>query len=104
MRYYIIYYTNVEYYISCFVDARSCRIYTKLDFPECILGPTFFCYFREKRVGQKNVYSPNFCKALIIVNIVTLTLFRMGFLGAAHRWGGGGFRPASLKSATHILQ
>ena len=35
-----------------------------------------------------------------------LTLFRMGFFGAAHRWGGRGQKgpPSSLKSATHILQ
>ena len=32
-----------------------------------------------------------------------LTLFRMGFLGAAHGWGGGrAKRPPSLKSVTHI--
>ena len=39
-----------------------------------------------------------------------LNLFRMGFFGAAHGWGGwggvGGWvkRPPSLKSVTHILQ
>ena len=31
-----------------------------------------------------------------------LTLFRMGFLGAAHGWGGRAKRPPSLKSVTHI--
>ena len=36
----------------------------------------------------------------------TLTLFRMAFLGAAHRWGRGGGQKASLslKSVTHILK
>ena len=34
-----------------------------------------------------------------------LTLFRMGFSGAAHRWGGVGAKMShSLKSVTHILQ
>ena len=37
-----------------------------------------------------------------------LTLFRMGFFRAAHRWWVGGrgafLAPPSLKSATHILQ
>ena len=34
-----------------------------------------------------------------------LTLFRMGFFGAAHGWGGrGAKRPPSLKPFTHILQ
>ena len=34
-----------------------------------------------------------------------LTLFRMGFFGAAHGWvGEGGFGPPSLKLSTHILQ
>ena len=34
-----------------------------------------------------------------------LNLFRMGFFGAAHGWGGGGVkRPPSLKSVTHIQQ
>ena len=32
-----------------------------------------------------------------------LTLFKMGFFGAAHRWGGQ-IGPPSLKSVTHILQ
>ena len=34
-----------------------------------------------------------------------LTLFRMGFFGAAHGWLGGGAKrpPPSLKSVTHIL-
>ena len=40
--------------------------------------------------------------------IVVLTLFRMGFFGAAHGWGGGakkdGGGPPSLKSVTHIVQ
>ena len=38
--------------------------------------------------------------------ILVLTLFRMGFFGAACWWGrGGGFKKApSLKSVTHILQ
>ena len=39
---------------------------------------------------------------------IHLTLFRMGFFGAAHGWGGGGRGgqkgPPSLKSVTHILQ
>ena len=38
---------------------------------------------------------------------VILTLFRMGFLGAAQGWGGGGGWPKgtlSLKSVAHILQ
>ena len=41
-----------------------------------------------------------------IVSYVLLTLFRMGFFGAAHGWGGGGERKKapSLKSVTHILQ
>ena len=34
-----------------------------------------------------------------------LTLFRMGFFGAAQEWErGGGKYPSSLKSVTHILQ
>ena len=35
-------------------------------------------------------------------NFLSLTLFRMGFFRAAHRWGGEGglFGPPSLKSAT----
>ena len=35
-----------------------------------------------------------------------LTLFWMGFFGAAHGWlgGGGAFWAPTLKSATHILQ
>ena len=33
-----------------------------------------------------------------------LTLFRMGFFGAAHEMGVGAKRPPSLKSVTHILQ
>ena len=34
-----------------------------------------------------------------------LTLFRMGFFGAAHGWLGGGAKrpPPPLKSVTHIL-
>ena len=34
-----------------------------------------------------------------------LTLFRMGLLGAAHGWGGGGVQKSpALKSVTHILK
>ena len=36
--------------------------------------------------------------------LVILTLFRMGFFGAAHGWGGGKKAPTSLKSVTHMLQ
>ena len=39
-----------------------------------------------------------------IQKIFSLTLFRMGIFGAAHRWVGGPKRPPSLKSVTHILQ
>ena len=37
---------------------------------------------------------------------INLILFKMGFFGAGHGWGGGGGvkRPPSLKPATHILQ
>ena len=36
---------------------------------------------------------------------VTLTLFRMGAFGTAHRWGGGYKKGAfTLKPVTHILQ
>ena len=40
----------------------------------------------------------------LIPNI--LTLFRVGFFGAAHGWGGEGEQkgPLSLKCVTHILQ
>ena len=38
------------------------------------------------------------------LNPILLTLFRMGFFGAAHGWGGGLFGPPSVKSATQILQ
>ena len=36
----------------------------------------------------------------------SLTLFRMGFFGAAHGWGGGEGQkgPPSLKFVAHILQ
>ena len=33
-----------------------------------------------------------------------LTLFRMGFFGATHGWGGGQKGPPSLKPVTHILK
>ena len=34
--------------------------------------------------------------------ILVLTLFRMGFFGAAHKWGGGGKKaPPALKPVTH---
>ena len=35
---------------------------------------------------------------------MALTLFRMGFFGAVHGWGGALCPPPSLKSAAHILQ
>ena len=35
---------------------------------------------------------------------MALTLFRMGFFGAVHGWGGLFVPPPSLKSAAHILQ
>ena len=42
---------------------------------------------------------------LINIRPHSLTLFRMGFFGAAHGLGGGGaFWPPSLKFATHIQQ
>ena len=38
--------------------------------------------------------------------VPVLTLFRMGFFGTAHGWGGlfGLFDPPSLKCVTRILQ
>ena len=39
----------------------------------------------------------------IIKKLPILTLFRMGFFGAAHVWGGAFLAP-SLKSVTYILQ
>ena len=36
--------------------------------------------------------------------LIRLTLFRMGFFGAAHGWGRNKKAPPSLKSVTHILQ
>ena len=33
-----------------------------------------------------------------------LTLFRMSLFGAAHGWGEGNEKTASLKSVTHIIQ
>ena len=47
----------------------------------------------------------------VIIQMIALTLFRMGFFGTAHGWGrggggGGGAKrlALSLKFATHILQ
>ena len=42
---------------------------------------------------------------LYILAANLLTLFSMGFFGAAHGWGGGAKKaPLSIKSVTHILQ
>ena len=41
---------------------------------------------------------------LINIRPHSLTLFRMGFFGAARGWGRGLFGPPSLKFATHIQQ
>ena len=47
----------------------------------------------------------NLIQHLSIFNVDRLTLFRMGFFGAAHGWsGGGGGGLFALKSSTHILQ
>ena len=41
---------------------------------------------------------------LVATCLPALTLFRMGFFGAAHGWGGAKKGLPSLKSVTHILQ
>ena len=51
-----------------------------------------FAFIPNKQFGQ-----------LITIAAHLLTLFRMGFFGAAHRWGEGGKKTPSLKSVTHIL-
>ena len=67
--------------------------------------------FRKTRDGQiiDNVshrYIGDDSKNVINnIDMYRLTVFRMGFFGAAHVLGGGGGRKAlSLKSVTHILQ
>ena len=50
-------------------------------------------------------FTRTFSSVNFLVKESMLALFRMGFFGAAHGWGGGGAKkPPSLKSATHILQ
>ena len=56
-------------------------------------------YFRKK-LCVRYVIIPGQCTFYLL----TFTLFRMGFFGAAHGWGGGQKGPTSLKSVTHILQ
>ena len=45
-----------------------------------------------------------FIDSFASVEICVLTLFRMGFFGAAHGWGVEQKGPHSLKSVTYILQ
>ena len=49
-------------------------------------------------------FTRTFSSVNFLVKESMLALFRMGFFGAAHGWGGGAKRPPSLKSVTHILQ
>ena len=58
----------------------------------------------KKLFLQISQYSQHIQHMGFLVNIANvLTLFRMGFFGAAHGWGAF-LPPPSLKSATHILQ
>ena len=57
-------------------------------------------HFRFHFAFYQSLY---FCSTKYMDSL-TLTMFRMGFFGAAHGWGWGQKGPLSLKSVTHILQ
>ena len=56
----------------------------------------------EKKIWDyaKSVQNDNW----VALGLPILTLFRMGFFGAAHGWGEPKSHPPSLISVTHILQ
>ena len=72
----------------------------------------FFCIFCNLAHNKYSVNSTSvraepilvFFSKFFTLLFYSLTLFRMGFFGAAHEWGGGQKGPPSLKSVANILQ
>ena len=62
------------------------------------------CFKVGQKLFQSWAITSKWDKVLFQIRAVILTLFRMGFFGAAHGWEWGAFWPPSLKSASHILQ
>ena len=62
--------------------------------------------YRQLEIFEKNYKFVKYQVKLVLktyYKLYILTLFRMGFSGAAHGWGQGFLAP-SLESAPHILQ
>ena len=82
-----------------------------------ILTTPFFPDKRCSRIPFMNLVFEGYWPWIVVISktfslvlplLLSLTLFRIDFFGAAHGWRGGGrggaFWPSSLKSVSHILQ
>ena len=81
-----------------------------------ILTTPFFPDKRCSRIPFMNLVFEGYWPWIVVISktfslvlplLLSLTLFRIDFLGAAHGWrggGGGAFWPSSLKSVSHILK